>query len=77
MIQQLPRWLLLPSVLLLLMGCGQGEPGTPWNHPLLWSVGLAFAFLCIGGDLWLLEGALRRHGRREDRRDRRDERGPS
>jgi hypothetical protein len=67
-------WGLL-GLILLLAGCDSGgQPGTPQNHPLLWTVGLAFAVLCIGGGLWMLGGAIdrwqRRHERREDRRER-------
>jgi hypothetical protein len=74
----MPHWLItagLASALFLLEGCGQGEPGTPMNHPIVWIVGLSIGFCGIMAGLAMLTGILRRYERREDRRERRDERG--
>ena len=75
------NWFLLAAYLIaivLLEGCGQGEPGTPQNHPLIWGVALIVGALGIVGGVAWGKRIERRHDRRDERRvdrqERRDER---
>lgn len=65
-------WLWLGSVVWLAVACVQGEPGAPWNHPVLVFLMGSAGFFLLAVSAWFLTGVARRWERRERRDERRD-----